>query len=178
VGAGGRRAALAALAALAGCGGGHEAAAPPGASAPDLIRLSSPAFADGAAIPKGNTCDGAGTAPALTWRGVPATAKELVLVVEDPDAPGGTYVHWTAFGIPGAAARLPAGVPEGANSAGEAGWTPPCPPEGDTPHRYVFTLFALARASGLKAGAEPAAVRAALSSGAVARGRLTGTYGR
>jgi Raf kinase inhibitor-like YbhB/YbcL family protein len=174
VGAGGRRAALAALL-VAGCGGSHETAAPPRDSAPDLIQLSSPAFADGAAIPRANTCDGAGTAPALTWSGVPATARELVLAVEDRDA---QYVHWTAFGIPGTATSVPARVPAGENSAGDEGWTPPCPPRGDAPHHYVFTVYALGRASGLRAGASADQVRAALSSAVLARGRIVGTFGR
>jgi hypothetical protein len=73
-------------------------------------------------------------------------------------------------------AKLPAGAGQGENSAGKTGWTPPCPP-GGKPHHYVFTLYALSRASGLKPGAKPDDVRAALSS-ATARGSLTGTYGR
>jgi hypothetical protein len=167
-----------ALLLLAGCGGGREAAAPPRDAAPDLIALSSPAFADGAAIPRANSCDGAGTPPALSWSGVPKTARELVLVAEDPDAPGGAFVHWTAFGIAPDATTVPAGVAGGENSAGDEGWTPPCPPKGDPPHHYVFTLYALSKASGLSAGAGADEVRAALSSGALARGRLTGTYRR
>jgi phosphatidylethanolamine-binding protein (PEBP) family uncharacterized protein len=92
-------------------------------------------------------------------------------------------VHWTVFGLaPGtrglpAGGRLPAGAASGANSAGGTGWTPPCPPPGDKPHRYVFTLYALRRPSGLRAGAEASAVRAALAA-PLARGRLTGTYSR
>jgi Raf kinase inhibitor-like YbhB/YbcL family protein len=176
----GARRSGAALAAvlLAGCGGGHQSAAPARDNAPSLIALSSPAFADGGAIPRESSCDGAGKPPPLRWSGVPAAARELVLVVEDPDAPGGTFVHWTAFGIPREATSLPARVAGGKNSAGGEGWTPPCPPKGDKPHHYVFTLYALRNASGLNAGAGAQAVRAALSSGALARGRLTGTYRR
>ena len=130
-------AALAALL-LAGCGGSHEAAAPARDNAPNTLKLSSTAFADGAAIPRANTCDGSGTPPPLAWRGVPENARELVLVVEDPDAPGGTFVHWTAFGIPPDATAMPADAAGGENSAGKQGWTPPCPPSGT--HHYVFTL--------------------------------------
>lgn len=169
-------AALAALL-LAGCGGSHEAAAPARDNAPDTLKLSSSAFADGAAIPKDNSCDGKGTPPSLAWSGVPENARELVLVVEDPDAPGGTFVHWTAFGIPADATAMPAHVAGGENSAGKQGWTPPCPP-GGKPHHYVFTLYALGNPSGLKAGASAKDVRAVLSDGALARGRLTGTYAR
>ena len=171
-----------AAAALAGCGGGEKQSATPAAAAPESIGLSSPAFADGTAIPKKFTCDGAGVAPTLVWKDVPPDATELALVVQDPDAPGGTFVHWTAYGIPVQArgrgpegAQLPAGPAQGENNAGKNGGTPPCPPNGR--HHYVFTLYALGKASGLKPGAQPDTVRAALAS-AVARGSLTGTYGR
>jgi Raf kinase inhibitor-like YbhB/YbcL family protein len=168
-------AALAALL-LAGCGG-HEAATPAHETAPSTLKLSSTAFADGAAIPRESSCDGAGTPPALSWSGVPDKARELVLVVEDPDAPGGTFVHWTAFGIAPGATSVPANAAAGKNSAGHEGWTPPCPP-GGKPHHYVFTLYALGRASGLEPGASAKDVRAALTDGALARGSLTGTYRR
>jgi len=184
---GARRALLAsalAAAALAGCGGGDEAQTPDPPAAPDSIALSTPNFKDGAAIPKANTCDGAGKPPTIVWRGLPAGSVELVLVVEDPDAPDGTFTHWTAWGIAASTGagsapdgRFPAGVKEGQNSAGTDGWTPPCPPEGDDPHHYVFTLYALKDASALPAGAEPDEVRAKLA-GAVARGMFTGTYAR
>ena len=169
-------AALAAIL-LAGCGGSHEAATPARDNAPNTLKLTSTAFADGAAIPKENSCDGAGAPPPLAWTGVPAKTRELVLVVEDPDAPGGTFVHWIAFGIPSGAKTMPADPAGGKNSAGKQGWTPPCPPAGKV-HHYVFTLYALNKASGLKPGASAGQVRAALSDGALARGRLTGTYRR
>ena len=176
------RGALVALAAAgaalaAACGGG--AATPPVAGAPKTIQLTSPSFGAGATLPRALTCDGAGRAPRLRWSGVPAGARELVLTVEDPDAPGGTFVHWTVFGIRPSAHGLPAaGVREGENSSGGRGWTPPCPPRGDRPHRYVFVLYALRRPSGLHAGARPEAVRAALAAGALARGQLQATYAR
>jgi hypothetical protein len=145
---------------------------------PASISLSSPAL--GATIPRRFTCDGAGISPPLRWSGAPARAKELVLVVQDPDAPGGTFVHWTAFGIaPEPSGALPAGAHprSGRNSAGHTGWTPPCPPKGAAPHRYEFSLYALAKPSGLSAGARAADVRAALT-GALARGGFTARYGR
>jgi Raf kinase inhibitor-like YbhB/YbcL family protein len=175
VGARGGGAALAALL-LAGCGGGRESASPPRSAAPNVIRVRS-VFADGGAIPRAYSCDGAGRPPALRWSGVPARARELVLVVEDPDAPGGTFVHWTAFGIPATASTVPRATPGGKNSAGGEGWTPPCPPKGSAPHHYVFTVYALGRSSALRAGASAGAVRSALAS-AIARGRLVGTYAR
>jgi Raf kinase inhibitor-like YbhB/YbcL family protein len=171
--------ALLALALLAGCGGGDdEQSALP--DAPDTIELATPDFEDGGTIPRALTCDGAGTAPTITWRDVQG-ATELVLIVEDEDA---DYTHWTAYGISAAGAsglaphgKFPTGTDYGKNSAGSTGWTPPCPPEGDDPHHYVFTMYALKEASGLPAGASPDDVRAKLAS-AVARGTFTGTYAR
>jgi Raf kinase inhibitor-like YbhB/YbcL family protein len=175
VGAGGRALLAGVCVAAAGCGGGHESATPPAPGVPASITLSSPAL--GATVPRRFTCDGAGTSPPLRWSGAPRAA-ELVLVVQDPDAPGGTFVHWTAFAIVARAlGDIPAGarLRSGENSAGKTGWTPPCPPKGDKPHRYVFSLYALRRPSGLKPGASPGQVRAKLVR-ALARGRFTASY--
>ena len=114
---------------------------------------------------------------------MPRRAAELALVLEDPDAPGGNFTHWTVVGIapntahigPGA---LPPGARAGRNSFGTTGYGPPCPPRGDRPHRYVFTLYALSRPSGLTAGASPSEVTGAVGSGAIGQGRLTATYRR
>jgi hypothetical protein len=96
VGAGKALAAVCAAVALAGCGGDDKPkqTLP---SAPDTIDFSTPDFKDGATIPKDLTCDGAGTKPTLAYRALPAGAIELVLVVQDPDAPDGTFTHWTAW---------------------------------------------------------------------------------
>jgi Raf kinase inhibitor-like YbhB/YbcL family protein len=176
-GAVGVRGALIALALLAGCGGDKAEPLP---AAPDTIQLTTPDFTDGGPIPRALACDGAGTAPTITWRGVQGAA-ELVLFVDDPDA---GFTHWTAYGISAAGGsgqapqgRFPAGTRYGKNSAGKTGWTPPCPPKGDDPHHYVFALYALKTASALPAGAKPDEVRAKLA-GAVARGTFTGTYAR
>jgi Raf kinase inhibitor-like YbhB/YbcL family protein len=181
VGAGRALIAALAVAALAGCGGDDEQEAAP--DIPKTIELSTPAFKDGGAIPTALTCDGAGTPPTIAWRAATAGAVELVFVVEDPDADD-TFTHWTAYGLTAATGsglapdgRFPTGVKEGRNSAGEDGWTPPCPPEGDDPHRYVFSMYALPKASGLEAGADPEAVEAAAET-ATAYGRFTGTYKR
>ena len=171
---------LAAAALLPGCGGGDKPSEPlPQARA--RVALTSPAFADGATIPERYTCSGAGESPPLAWAGVPAAAKELALLVEDPDA--GRFTHWTVLAIPPSDHGAPAGRPprggvEAENSFGKDGWGGPCPPGGDDPHRYVFTLYALDAPLGLGAGASPDAVRRAIAAHALARGTLTGRFGR
>jgi Raf kinase inhibitor-like YbhB/YbcL family protein len=180
---GSRCAVLAALSIAAGCGGGGDTVSGPAPAAPDWLRLTSPAFQDGAAIPKRHSCDGAQTSPPLRWTKPPAGTRSLALTVEDPDAPGGTFVHWTVYGIDPAARGLKEGaVPptahEGENSAGKRGYAGPCPPNGDQPHHYVFTLYALKAQAKLEQGASPGEVRAAVAQAAVARGRLTGLFKR
>ena len=176
---------IVALAAVAGCGGGDEKSS--GSKLPSAegtMKLASPQIKDGGAIPTALTCDGAGTAPTITWREAPsADAVELVLVVEDPDAKGG-FIHWTAYGMTAATGsglapdgRFPTGTKYGKNSAGKPGWTPPCPPKGDDAHHYIFSMYALKQATGLPDGASPDQVLAKLK-GAVARGTFTGTYKR
>jgi Raf kinase inhibitor-like YbhB/YbcL family protein len=117
----------------------------------------------------------------LQWSGVPARARELVLTVEDPDAPGGTFLHWAVFGISPRLHALdgaPPGAPQGRNSFGHNAYGGPCPPPGKGAHSYVFTLYALSSPSGLGAGADRDAVRRALDRAAFAEGRLTGRYAR
>lgn len=173
-----RRAAVAVLVCLAGCGGGEKLeSAPP--SAPRQLTVTSPDFPAGGAIPARFSCDGAKARPALRFAGVPAGAAELALVVVDPDAGG--FVHWTAYGLPPGtrsldATGLPAGAREGENSTGSTGWTPPCPPSGT--HRYEFRLYWLKARSGLDAGAEPGEVIAAVRRSAGGSGLLVGRYGR
>jgi Raf kinase inhibitor-like YbhB/YbcL family protein len=164
----------------AGCGGADKASEPlPKAAA--SITVTSPAFADGGSIPKRFTCDGDDVSPPLRFTGVPKRARELALVVEDPDA--GRFVHWTVLRIPADAAgmaegRVPAGALETENSFGKTGWGGPCPPKGDDPHNYVFALYATDSALGLGKDASPDAVRSALSEHALARGTLTGLSAR
>jgi Raf kinase inhibitor-like YbhB/YbcL family protein len=172
--------ALAAVAVIAGCGGGEapESELP---RAPAMLRVTSPAFDEGGTIPKRFTCDGQDVSPPLIFRRAPSGARELALVVEDPDAD--RFVHWTVLRIPPDTSRLPGGqVPRGAieteNSFGDSGWGGPCPPEDDDPHRYVFVLYALSRPLDLDADASPDEVRTAIDEVAIARGSLTGRYGR
>src|SRR5438128_1564654 len=112
----------AALLALAGCDGGNETVSTPPPKAPATITLLSPAFKAGGELPRQYTCDGPGVTPALTWFSVPRKAKELVLLIEDPDAPGGTFLHWSVWGIPGNASGLQQGVPTGGLQQGTNGF--------------------------------------------------------
>lgn len=110
------------------------------------ITVSSTAFQDGQPIPRDYTCAGAGISAPLQWSGVPADADNLALVVSDPDAPRGTFLHWLVYGIAASDASVPAGTTpaggsEGRNSGDRVGWYPPCPPSGT--HRYVLTIYAL-----------------------------------
>jgi Raf kinase inhibitor-like YbhB/YbcL family protein len=131
-------------------------------------------------VPKRFTCDGPGDRPVIRWARVPPSAAEVAVLVDDPDAPGGTFVHWTVWGIPASArevgASLPAGAREGTNGARGKGWTGPCPPSGT--HRYVFNVYALSKHVTLAAGSPPDKVEPAVRAAAIASGSLTARYGR
>jgi Raf kinase inhibitor-like YbhB/YbcL family protein len=147
------------------------------------MQVSSAAFANGARIPQMYTCDGKGVSPPIAWDGVPDDAKSLALVVDDPDAPGGTYVHWVVFDIDRAVTGVGEGsVPKGArqakNSAGDAAYTGPCPPKGDDIHHYRFTVYALGAPIGAKNGAAAKDVLDDIRTSAIAKGMVTGTYNR
>jgi Raf kinase inhibitor-like YbhB/YbcL family protein len=165
---------LVALAALAACG---SAGAPPAASKPaSTLTVTSTAFADGAPIPAQYTCTGGGAAPTVSWSGDLRGATAVAVVVDDPDAPGGTFVHRVVVDIPVSVSSLgastPAGAHEARNSAGTAGWTPPCPPSGT--HHYRFTVYGLGAPTKLADGVPAGDAIAAIQAGAVTQGRLTG----
>ncbi len=110
------------------------------------LTVTSTVFADGGTLPSRYTCAGAGESPPIAWSGVPDDAASLALVVTDPDAPRGTFLHWLVYDIPPGDGGAPAGAPpagarEGENTGRRVGWYPPCPPSGT--HRYVFTVTAL-----------------------------------
>ena len=168
---------LAVVTVLAGCGGADTTSDLPRSAA--RLHLSSPAFTDGSRLPQRYTCDGTGDEPPVDAGTVPPTTGELVLVVSDPDAPGGTFVHLTRYGINlRGRGSVNHGGREGRNSAGKVGWTPPCPPKGDGPHRYVWSVYALRDASNLPAGAAPDEVVKAVGHGVLASGTITARYGR
>ena len=168
------------LAGLAACSSGGETVRE--RDLPERINVSSAAFADGAAIPRRFTCTGENLSPPLRWSGVPEGTAGVALVVDDPDAPRGTFVHWLVVGLDPASEGLAEGaVPAGArqlpNSSGDAAWTGPCPPGGPA-HHYRFTVYALREQPGVAGDADPGAAVEAIEAAASARGRLVGTFGR
>lgn len=147
------------------------------------IVLTSEAFGDGEPIPRMHTCDGSDVSPPLRWSGVPSEAVELALVVEDPDAPSGTVVHWVLWGMALdlselAEGRLPDSARQGVNGHGGRGWRGPCPPPGHGTHRYFFTLYALGERLQLEEGATADQFRGAIEGSILAQGQLMGTYSR
>ena len=151
------------------------------------IQLSSPAFSEGETIPKKHTCDGEDLSPALSWSGVPNGTRSLALIMDDPDAPMGTFVHWVLYDIPAELAGLPEGVAKTGTVAGigvqgtsgfrKMGYGGPCPPRGST-HRYYFKLYALDTKLNLKEGASKADVEKAMKGHILAQGQVMGKYGR
>ncbi len=156
--------------------------APVGAmTAPPPFNLTSPAFADGELIPKKFSCDGEGISPTLKWNSWNSAAKSFALIVDDPDAPNGTFTHWVAFDI----ATTPNEIAEGAKVVGKSGlngrrqtgYTGPCPPSGT--HRYFFTLYALDIESlGLSEGAARTDVEKAMTGHLLGKAQLMGKYSR
>jgi Raf kinase inhibitor-like YbhB/YbcL family protein len=139
------------------------------------MTLSSPAFANNGEIPEKYGCSGGGQAvsPPLTISGAPPEAKSLALIVDDPDAPGGTFTHWVVWNIAPSTTSVaegltPAGASEGKNTSGQNGYAAPCPPSGE--HHYVFNLYAL--------DAPQIATADEIPKHAVAQAKLVGRYRR
>jgi Raf kinase inhibitor-like YbhB/YbcL family protein len=150
------------------------------------FQLQSNSFTEGAAIPKRFTCDGQGVSPALSWSGAPTGTKSLALIMDDPDAPSGTFTHWVLYNMPSALASLGEAVAatqqvpgvgtQGLNSARRTGYTPPCPPSGT--HRYFFKLYALDSDLQLKPGLSARDLLASIQSHVLAQAQLMGRYSR
>jgi Raf kinase inhibitor-like YbhB/YbcL family protein len=150
--------------------------------------MTSPAFAAGGEIPTLFTCEGRDVSPALAWTGVPASAKSLVLIVDDPDAPDPkapklTWVHWVLYNLPHTAgalpeavapAELPAGTRQGTNNWNRTGYGGPCPPIGR--HRYFHKLYALDTVLPDLGPATKAELEAAMKGHVLAQAELMGTY--
>lgn len=157
------------------------------AFAGSAITLSSTAFAHGQPIPDEYTCEGADISPPLKWLGVPAEAKSLAIVCDDPDAPSGTWTHWILYGLPADVKSLPAGVrpvakpPTGGrqakNSFGRIGYGGPCPPAGRA-HRYFFRIYALDGNISVPATVSLQELDRAMQGHILASGKLMGIYRR
>lgn len=150
------------------------------------IEFSSSAFEDGAAIPKKYSCDGEDISPALSWDNIPAGTESLALIMDDPDAPRGTWVHWVVFDIPpesagfaediSATADVPGGGKHGNNSWKRMGYGGPCPPGGT--HRYFLILYALDTVLGLEPGVTKGVLLRAMEGHVLDQSQLMGTYTR
>ncbi len=166
-----------------GCVHGTQGA---GDKAPNSLTVTSPTFKQGAMIPAKYTCDGDGISPPLAWSGAPEKTTTFALIVDDPDAPRGTFVHWVLFNIPASVTKLaehfppsqtfPNGMVSGTNDAGTFGYTPPSPPSGT--HRYFFKVYALDSTISLAAGATKAQLVEAMNGHILASGQLIGRYKR
>ena len=146
------------------------------------LNLTSDAFQDGQPIPTQYTCDGADQTPAVKWGEPPVGTKSFALVIDDPDAPSGTFRHWGVFDIPASARSIGGGQQVGTevtNDFGKPGYGGPCPPKGHGPHHYHFKLFALGvDRLDLSTNAKVADVESAARQHAIAEGELVGTYER
>jgi Raf kinase inhibitor-like YbhB/YbcL family protein len=163
-------------------------------SADDRLQLSSPEVQEGKALGpaqvyKGYGCEGGNASPALSWRNLPAGTKSIAVTVFDPDAPTrGGFWHWLVYDIPPntpglspgvTTATLPPGAAQARNDFGAAGYSGACPPPGDKPHRYVFTVYALGiEHLRVPRDATAATIGAALSGQALAKASITATYRR
>lgn len=146
------------------------------------LDLTSSAFQDGQPIPPQYTCDGVGQTPTLRWGEPPSGTRSFALVIDDPDAPSGTFRHWGLFDIPASARSIGGSERVGievTNDFGNPGYGGPCPPKGHGPHHYYFKLFALDRDKlGLSPNAKIKDVEEAARKHAIAMGELVGTYER
>lgn len=150
------------------------------------FEIRSAAFENATTIPKKHTGDGADTSPPLEWKNAPAATQAYALVVDDPDAPVGTWDHWIVYDLPASAAALaegaakadlPSGAKAGRNSWGKTSWGGPSPPPGK-PHRYYFKLYALSAPTGLAAGATKGDLEGVMQGKVLGVAQWMGTYGR
>jgi len=150
------------------------------------FKLLSTAFAHEEAIPVQFTCDGANISPALQWGDPPEGTQSFALISDDPDAPGGTWVHWVLYDIPAESRELSEAIPadaeladgsrHGENSFGRLDYGGPCPPGGT--HRYFFKLYALDIVLDLEPGVDKAGLLDAMEGHVLAEAELLGTYSR
>jgi hypothetical protein len=151
------------------------------------LELTTTAFRPGSTIPTQFTCSGINISPSLSWSQPPPRTQSFVLIVDDPDAPAGTWVHWVVFNLPASARHLPERVPPGDAVAGGGkqgvndfplnGYGGPCPPPGK-PHRYFFRLYALDTILDLRSPVHRKDVDSAMKGHVLAQAELMGTFGR
>jgi len=147
---------------------------------PDL-EVTSGAFEDGGPIPRKYTCEGENLSPSLSWSAAPEGTRTLALIVHDPDAPSGDFIHWLAWNIdpgPGSLEEGRSPPAEGTHGGGAVGYMGPCPPPGHGSHRYVHQLFAVDSDLELEPGATRDELQAALDGHVLEEARLVGTYER
>jgi Raf kinase inhibitor-like YbhB/YbcL family protein len=157
------------------------------ALAESQLVLQSPAIAPAAEIPSDFACTATDRSPELKWSGAPKGTVSFALVVDDPDAPGGDFIHWVAYSIPAGRTSLPAGVPQdveipgggknGMNSFGHIGYNGPCPPPGKI-HHYRFHLYALDSMLNVDDKADAPAIQSAIKGHILAEAELVGTFKR
>ncbi len=144
------------------------------------MKISSPAFEDNGDIPDRYTCQGQDVNPELNIEGIPENAKSLVLIMDDPDAPAGTWDHWIVFNIPIIAKieenSVPQGAVQGKNSWGKSNYGGPCPPSGQ--HRYLFKLYALDTTLELDTNSDKSNVEQAMQGHILAEAKLIGLYSK
>jgi len=145
------------------------------------MTISSPVFLDNQAIPKQYTCDGDGINPALQFANVPVEAQSLALLVEDPDAPTGTWFHWLMWNIPPTVTQIaensvPQGAMQGQGSSGQNVYGAPCPPSGI--HHYIFTVYALDGKLDLPSYSTAENLQAAMQGHVIEQAQIIGLYGR
>jgi Raf kinase inhibitor-like YbhB/YbcL family protein len=165
---------------LAGCTGQGTTATVEGESEMS-IQITSSAFTEGGRIPRIYTCDDQNVSPPLAWMGLPTNTVSQALIMDDPDAPSGSWVHWVLFNLPPGLTGLEQGENgtgmEGKNDFGTIGYGGPCPPRGSN-HRYFIKIYALDTQLDLKAGATKAQLENAMKGHILAQGQLMGRYAR
>jgi Raf kinase inhibitor-like YbhB/YbcL family protein len=158
-----------------------------GCGQPDTLIVTSPAFEEGDNIPKIHTGVGDNFSPEINWEKVPEGAETFALICEDPDSPGGTFIHWVIYNIPGKQRRLMSAIPtepelengilQGQNDFGRSGYAGPNPPPGKA-HRYFFILYALNAKLEVDSGLDAAKLRQAMEDHILSEGRIMGTFAR
>ncbi len=153
----------------------------------ETISISADGFKEGETIPEEFTCEGRNISPRLSWKGIPSGTKSIALIMDDPDAPKGTFVHWVLYNMNAKAQNLPKGMSlnpklpdgsiQGMTDFGRPGYGGPCPPPGK-PHRYFFKIYALDTTLDLPPGATKGQVESAMKEHILAKGELMGKYSR